>query len=266
MSSIDDGLVVRDLQSDAVFARRNLHPRDRAVQLEAVRRLSQARAGKPSVIPQELVNAAIDICGADSAGISLVNQDGEDAAFYRWIATAGEYARYLNAMLPRVPSACGICIERGRPQLFTVSQQFFKHLGVEAAEVTDGILLPWQAGEALGTIWILAHGRSQAFDQEDYRIMEVLASLAAAGVRQQQRHVAELVKAKAAGAALKATEVARRLKLPLQTAKAVADLVERSRTSVEAKLLAEELSSHIEEVSAIVKGLTVAHSRKNPIH
>jgi hypothetical protein len=47
----------------------------------------------------------------------------------------------MNAVIPRYPSACGICLERGKPQLFRVGQRFFDTMGIEASLVTDGILL-----------------------------------------------------------------------------------------------------------------------------
>ncbi len=261
--SVQNELVINDLQKDALFVQRKLHTRDLAAQIEALQGLSLMLSGAPETVLQGLVNAAIDICGADSAGVSLESEDATDEAFYKWIATAGEYAKYLDAMLPRIPSACGICLERDRPQLFKVSQRFLDQFGGGAAEITDGILLPWHAGETKGTIWILAHGRREAFDYEDYRIMQLLAGFAAVGVRQKQQHIAELSKARAEGGAVMAVEVAQKLKGPLQTTKAIAYLAERSRTSVEAKLLAEEMSLHLEELSSLVKGLKRPQSRKN---
>jgi hypothetical protein len=74
---------------------------------------------------QELVNAAVELCGADSAGISLEKTDRTETEFYHWVATADQYSEFPNALLPRYPSACGVCLERGRPQLFRVGLRFF---------------------------------------------------------------------------------------------------------------------------------------------
>jgi nitrogen-specific signal transduction histidine kinase len=49
-------------------------------------------------------------------------------------------------------------------------------MGIEGTTVTDGILLPWHAEETRGTIWILAHGRAEAFDGEDCNMMQALAN------------------------------------------------------------------------------------------
>ena len=118
------GLEVLDLRTDSAFARRSLHTRDIGAQMAGLQRLSRALLEKPETILQELVSAAVDLCGADSAGISIEKKDGSDREFYHWIATAGKYSAFLNAILPRNPSACGLCLERGHPQHFTVSRNF----------------------------------------------------------------------------------------------------------------------------------------------
>jgi hypothetical protein len=177
----ETGLEVLDLRSDAAFAKRNLHTRDIKIQMAGLQRLSRALLDKPDTILQELVSAALDLCGADSAGISIEKENGNDQECWRWIATAGAYSSFLNAILPRYPSACGICLQRGHAQHFTVSKRFFDILGIEAPSITDGILLPWVTRNTRGTIFVMAHGRTEAFDESDARLMTMLADFAAMG-------------------------------------------------------------------------------------
>ena len=125
----DTGLEVFDLRTDSAFLARRLHERDVARQMEGLQRLSRALLEEPETILQELVNAAVDLCGADSAGISIEIDTGSEERFYQWVATAGDYSGFLDAILPRYPSACGVCLERGFAQHFTVSQRFFEILG-----------------------------------------------------------------------------------------------------------------------------------------
>ena len=215
---LDTGLEVIDLADDPEFARRRLHARDAVVQLEGMKRLAGAFVERPDSILDELVHAAVELCGADSAGISIERgEDGSDAAFYKWVATAGAYEGFLDAILPRSPSACGICLERGQPQLFRVSQRFFDILGVEAPLVTDGILLPWQVQETRGTIFIMAHGRHEAFDSEDLRLMQLLADFAAMGVRQQGQQKLLMQRERASAAAAMADNLAHKINNPLQS-------------------------------------------------
>lgn len=182
------GLVVSDLESDSGFAHRQLHVRDAVLHKEGMNRLAQVFAEDANTILQELVIAAVELCGADSAGISVVEEDSTDERYYHWVAVAGQYSGFLNARLPRYPSACGVTLERDRPQVFRVGQRFFDLMRIQAPTVTDGLLFPWRAGETRGTIWVLAHGRDEAFDKEDSRMMQALADFAATGVKLQQRH------------------------------------------------------------------------------
>jgi signal transduction histidine kinase len=182
----ETGLDVLDLRTDAVFATRNLHTRNIGTQMAGLQRLSQALLERPDTILQELVSAAVDLCGADSAGISIEKDGGTDQEFWHWIAVAGVYSSFLNAVLPRYPSACGVCLERRHAQHFTVSKKFFDILGIEAPLVTDGILLPWETQYTRGTIFVMAHGRTAAFDKNDAHLMTMLADFAAMGYRQQK--------------------------------------------------------------------------------
>src|ERR1700761_6233646 len=213
----ETGLEVLDLRADSAFARRNLHSRDIGTQMAGLQRLSRALVEQPETILQELVSAAVDLCGADSAGISIEKEDGNDQEFYHWIATAGAYSNFMDAVLPRQPSACGVTLERGRPQHFTVSKKFFDILGVEAPLVTDGLLLPWKTEDTRGTIFVMAHGRTEAFDENDARLMTMLADFAAMGYRQQKQHAKLIAQERAAAAAQMANRLAHEINNPLQS-------------------------------------------------
>jgi hypothetical protein len=237
------GLEVIDLESDPAFARRKLHARDTVMHLQGMNRLARIFVGNPTAILQELVTAAVELCGADSAGISLVQNESTEENFYRWVATAGQYSGFLNAKLPRYPSACGVTLERGRPQVFRVAQRFFDLMGVQAPTVTDGLLLPWQVEETRGTIWIMAHGRKEAFDGEDCQMMQVLANFAATGVRMQQQQKLLIDQARAAGEAAMAHSLAHQINNPLQGLAQIVYLLgkERPEPNVFAKQAMEEL-------------------------
>jgi len=254
-SPVDTGLEVVDLQSDPAFAKRRLHTRDVATQIAGMQRLARAFVDQPDTILQELVNAAVDLCGADSSGISIEQENKTDENYYHWAATAGQYARFLNATLPRYPSVCGVCLERGQPQLFRVTQRFFDLMGIEAPIVTDGILLPWEVEETRGTIWIMAHGSTEAFDDDDVRMMQVLADFAAMGVRQQRQQKRLMEQAGASAAAAMANKLAHRINNPLQSLTNVLYLAATGHHGEEAKTLAEDLSIDLERLSGLVKKL-----------
>ena len=118
------GLEVVDLTDNTLIAERQLRSRNSAMQMDGLQRLASAFVEQPETILQELVNAAVRLCGADSAGVSIERADRTDELYYQWIATAGEYNGFLDASLPKFPSACTICLERRSPQLFRVNQRF----------------------------------------------------------------------------------------------------------------------------------------------
>jgi RNA polymerase sigma factor (sigma-70 family) len=248
----DTGLEVLDLDTHPEFTARRLHTRDIAMQMEGLRRLTHSFVQNPDTILQELVNAAVDLCGADSAGISLETEEKSEQHFYHWVATAGQYNGFLNAVLPRYPSACGICLERGKPQLFRVRQRFFDIMGIEAPLVTDGILLPWQVEETRGTIFVMAHGRTAAFDKDDGQMMRVLADFAAMAVRHQRQQQALLKQAKAAAAAAMAHSLAHQINNPLQSLINVAYLAAEGYSDHDAKSLGEEFSADLRRLSTVV--------------
>jgi hypothetical protein len=251
----ETGLEVIDLREDAAFAARRLHGRDIETQMSGLQRLSRAMLEDPETVLQELVNAAVDLCGADSAGISIEDDSGSDEQFYRWIATAGDYSGFMNAILPRYPSACGVCLERGHPQHFTVDKKFFEILGVEAPLVTDGLLLPWRTEDTRGTIFVMAHEREEAFDQNDARLMTMLADFAAMGYKQQKVHAASIVVERTKAAAQMAHALAHEINNPLQSMTNAAYLLAEGEGEHDSRELGQDLANDIQRLSGLVKKL-----------
>jgi hypothetical protein len=171
------GVKIEDLLNSHDFLSR--HPKETAPKRELVAsaRLKRCLAHDPNSFLEELVQIAVDFSGADSSGISLEEENNNGELQFRWIAVAGSFARYLNATTPRFYSPCGTCIDRGVPQLYEVTDPYYNFLGVTAQPILDGILIPWRAGHAQGTIWLVSHQSSCAFDQSDYRFIRDLAHL-----------------------------------------------------------------------------------------
>ena len=247
------GIEVIDLQNDPAFARRRLHTRDVVAHIDGMNRLARVFVESPTNILQELVTAAVDLCGADSAGISIEQENGTSDDFYHWVATAGQYSGFVDAKLPRYPSACGVTLERGRPQIFRVAQCFFDRMGVQAPTVTDGLLLPWQAAETRGTIWIMAHGREEAFDGEDCRMMQALANFAATGVRLEQQQKLSMEQARTAAQAAMAHQLAHQINNPLQGLMQTVFLFGRGDS--ESSVFAHQAMGEVSNLSNLVKRL-----------
>lgn len=265
LNETDTGIEVIDIANDAPFASRSARVHHVSKQMEGMQRIAQAFVEKPETILQELVNAAVTLCDADSAGISIEKEDGTESDFYHWVATAGEYSAFLNAVLPRYPSACGICLERGRPQLFRVGQPFFDLMGIKAPLVTDGILLPWQVDNTRGTIFIMAHGRTEAFDEDDCRVMEILADFAAMGVRQQRQQRRLVEQASTQGASAMANELAHKINNPLQSLTNMLYLASQGFHGEDAKALGQQALGDLENLSALVNKLLALPYRKSKL-
>jgi hypothetical protein len=249
------GLEVIDLTEPLAISDRKPQLRSKSVQMEGLRRLATALVDNPETILQQLVDASVALCGADSAGISIEREGSTDENHYQWIATSEEYSPFLDATLPKYPSACTVCLERGGPQLFRVHKAFFDILGIEAALVTDGILLPWQVDEMRGTIFIISHSKAEAFDSEDLRFMEVLANFAAMAIRH-HRHQAQLIaQARISAAMAMANDLAHQINNPLQSLTNVLFLAMQNHGVGDERSLALKLCGDIDRLSTLVKAL-----------
>ena len=249
------GLEVVDLSDESYYAKRRIHRRDSSMQMEGLHKIATAFVQRPETILQELVNAAVHLCGADSAGISIERENRTDEAFYHWVAIAGEYSPFLNAVLPRTPSACSVSLERGTPQLFRVDQRFFDILGVEAAPVKDGILLPWDVEETRGTIFIISHTRDEAFDIEDLHLMQVLANFAAMGIRHQRQQEKLRNQAAEAAAVSMANDLAHQINNPLQSLTNVLYIAKQHEGVGDEKTLALKLENDFERLTSLARRL-----------
>jgi hypothetical protein len=183
-TQLDSGMHLRDLLTDEAFFDRPRKARAENRESVALRRLSRLFAEKPESVLQELVNTAVEYCGADSAGISLEEPERDT---FRWVVIAGSFAPYLDGRTPRRYSPCGTCLDSGRPQLYRVTKPYYDYLGVKAEPITDGVLIPWCTESVRGTLWAVSHTSDSVFGVDDYALLASLADFAAIILRH-QRH------------------------------------------------------------------------------
>lgn len=249
------GLYVVDLYDSTEFLTRRSRPGSAERHMEGMRRLSQTFVLRPESILQELAAGAIDLCGADSAGVTLQTRNAAGENGLRWVAVAGRFSRFTNAHFPYVQTACGTGIERARPQHFRMEKPFYDRLGIEAEPVTDGLLIPWRTGTVRGTVWIMAHGRTEAFDASDARLMETLASFAAMSYRQQRQQRLLVEQASQAAAAAMANELAHAINNPLQALTNLAFLAGQEGCPIDTYELAQQMSTDLDRLAALVKSM-----------
>ncbi|MGH9664044.1 MAG: ATP-binding protein, partial [Bryobacteraceae bacterium] len=171
-------------------------PEDDAVN-RALVTLAQTMANTPEAILQRLVETALNLCRAHSAGISLL-EDSEGRKIFRWHGVAGAYAPHLWGTTPREFSPCGTVLDTDRVQLMSYPDRHFEYFAQVQPRIAEALLIPFHVGgRAVGTIWVISHDQSRQFDAEDKRVMDTLGDFAACAYQVVSR-VAALKEARAA--------------------------------------------------------------------
>lgn len=144
--------------------------------------LAETLANRSDDIFAKLAQHALSLCGAHSAGISLLDEENGRPVF-RWRAIQGQLEPFINGAMPRYFSPCGEVVDGNRPLLIQnpdLHYHYISNMGLDFCEV---LLVPFQNGkDAVGTLWAVAHDRHKHFVQEDLRLLESLCKFASAAV------------------------------------------------------------------------------------
>lgn len=165
-------LVTRKNRPPNVFAGR------RALNLIA-RRMDYGR----EAVLQALCEQAMELCAADSAGISVLHGANRDFNF-TWDAVTGQLQSHLSDKV-LFDSPCGTCIELGSPQLFSYPERYFKWMQQVSFPVVEALIIPLHDRDhtPLGTVWIMFHDKGRTFNSEDARIMTIIGGHAATAIQ-----------------------------------------------------------------------------------
>jgi GAF domain-containing protein len=164
------------------LSRRPARPCDHAAENRAVLELMDEMAGATGIVGadrvlQRLVETALCLCHAHSAGVSLLEREGEQEVV-RWRAVAGPWARFLGGSIERQGSPCGTVLDRNMPLLMANPERHYGPIP-DAPPIIELLLVPFHHdGEPVGTLWIIAHDDTRRFDAEDRRQMTTLARFA----------------------------------------------------------------------------------------
>ncbi len=165
------------------LAARPSRPPDYRTENQALVSLAQSLADSPQTILQELTDTILRVLDCGSAGISLLRQEGGVPRFY-WPAISGEWKSYVGGGTPRNFGPCGTVLDRNAPLLFKHVEKVFTYFAPVTPLVEEALLIPFYvAGEAVGTVWAVAHDEKRKFDSEDKRQLESLARFAAAAYK-----------------------------------------------------------------------------------
>src|SRR5580704_6578849 len=100
-------------------------PPDYETENRALLAIAQHMADSPRIILQKLVEVALEICRAGSAGVSLLSEESGD--FY-WPAVAGAWKPHIGRGPPRNFGPSGIVLDRNTVQLFTHPERYYPYL------------------------------------------------------------------------------------------------------------------------------------------
>ncbi|MBX3466041.1 MAG: GAF domain-containing protein [Planctomycetes bacterium] len=160
---------------------------DHRAESAALRALAGATAREPGAVPESLVRLALELCDAGTAGLSLLERDDRGREVFRWVAVTGGLADSAGRTAPRADSPCGVCLDRGAPQLFSRPERAFPFLF--GADLVEGLFVPFVGAHGpLGTLWVLSHDARRRFDREDVRLLESLGEVAAAATERDRAH------------------------------------------------------------------------------
>ena len=161
------------------LARRPSRPANFEEENRALGDLAESFAASPRTILQKLADVALELCGAHSAGISIL-EEHNDTPVFRWRALAGELAPHLGRTLPRAFSPCGTVLDRNALQLMLRPARHFPYIGALSPRIEEALLIPFHSNaKPIGTIWVVSHDETRRFDAEDARLMTSLGRFAA---------------------------------------------------------------------------------------
>lgn len=178
-----DPVTLDDVLATGELGHRPVRRADFPAEIAALHALAQRLADQPDTMLDRLLQMALQLCHAGTAGLSLLETGPAGESVFRWAAMAGALASHVGGSTPRDFSPCGVCADRGRSQLFAYPERYFTYFQAARPAIVEGLVIPiaWH-GEILGTIWIASHDGERRFDAEDARVMESLASFTAAAL------------------------------------------------------------------------------------
>ena len=170
------------LCTEELQQRRSRRP-DYAKENCALVKLVSELASSSATILETLAETILDVTQCDSAGLSLLTNDGKmpdiQGERFSWPAIAGAWNPYVGGGAPRNFGPSGDVLDRNRTLLFRHFERRYTYLRPLVPAAEECLLVPFYvAGEAVGTIWAIMLSDRRRFDAEDERIMASLGKFA----------------------------------------------------------------------------------------
>lgn len=186
--SSPDEVTEADVLITAAIATRPAREPDLAAENQALRTLAQYLTEQPQILLKTLVNLALDLCQADSVGVSLLETLPNGEPVFRWVAIAGVLAALENTTIPGNFSPCGTTLGCLQPQLYLYPERYFTYLAHPQFSIVEGLVIPLRDQDRpLGTLWIITHSDQRHFDAEDHRLMMSLGGFTVSALSTMQQ-------------------------------------------------------------------------------
>jgi signal transduction histidine kinase len=173
-ATLEDIVVTHELRV------RPTRPADLKAEVEALHDLVRIMAKSPNRLADVLLQHAMELSDADTAGLSLLETTADGQQIFRWTNLAGTLRAHVGGFTPRDFSPCGVCLDRKAPQLLRYPAKHFQYLNDMHIPIIEALVVPVVPVEdhPLGAIWLLSHHEGSTFDSEHVRIVASLAEFA----------------------------------------------------------------------------------------
>lgn len=174
-----DSVPPQDLYITAELHRRIPRTTDYLGEKLALQDIGGQMLDHPEQVLPRLVERAMQMTGATSAGISAFEPQEGTPGIFRWRDLYGDLACFEGATTPRNYSPCGVCLDRFEPTLTRRPERYYAWIAEAGVICPEVLLVPLYVahGQPLGTLWVVSEKEGQ-FDSGHARIMRELASFA----------------------------------------------------------------------------------------
>jgi len=184
------------------------------LEIESLHRLMRGLSKDLCERLKDTVEAACELCDAESAGITLVEQVPDGTEKLRWIAAAGLIREVVGQTMSLDRNLKNI-VKELKPRLICRPHRLFPQIA-ESWNIAEALLIPWAGDKTAGILWVLTRADSKRLDAEDVRMLKSLAAFADSVIAKDAVESCRLDKERVGAAAKVANELAHAVNNPLQ--------------------------------------------------
>ena len=170
------------LNPDAL-SKRPAREADLRGELRTMHLLAQEMVKSPAGVMDRFVELAIELCDAESGGISLLEARPARPGILRGYGLKGRFAAYKGGTTPREFSPCGVVLDSVKPVVMNYPERHYPYLGADGLTIPELLLVPLlnTSDEAVGTLWIV-HDEGGQFTRNEADTLERLAAFTSVGL------------------------------------------------------------------------------------